>query len=344
MITHDLRVMFLCRGSMTEGMGHVMRSRSVAASLHDKANVKVIVVGDESVADLLCGHDLDYIITGSEQHALHHFRHFAPHVVVFDLTHLDADIMRDISQECRTVSLSPIFNGLDDVDLVFHRTSVPGKNWGEGEGKPVLKCGLDYAIVPAHCHRISDESYRENLAHQTPAVAISMGGSDAANRTLAVLDRMKDVSDRLLLWVMLGQGYTHSYEKLVHCVRGSRHEIIFAKTNDSMWRILKTCALAILAGGTTTYEAAYAGLPSVNTLETPEHYFLIRELVDKGVCLYGGYTFEESLSALRGIVTRLNRNREELWLMHQRGEGLIDGDGVHRIARDILELPGGTGA
>ena len=36
---------------------------------------------------------------------------------------------------------------------------------------------------------------------------------------------------------------------------------ILAKTNRSMWRVLGNCSLAILAGGVTSYEAAFAGCP-----------------------------------------------------------------------------------
>jgi len=298
----------------------------------------MVVIGDESGENLLINQDLDYTITPHERHAVNHFRHFVPDVVIFDLMNFEKSHFEVIRSTCRTVSLSPIFNCLGQVDLVFHRTRIRGKDWPTNPSGSVIRCGLEYAIISDHCRQIAEKTYRRNLEHETLAVAISMGGADAANKTLAILSKIKDVPDKVLFWALLGEGYAHSYQHLVDCIRGSKHEIILAKTNESMWRILDTCSLVILAGGTTTYEAAYAGLPSINTLETEEHYFLIQELVEQGACVYAGYTFEESLAALRGIITRYSRNRHELLRMHQHARGLIDGHGARRVAKEIAVL------
>lgn len=332
------KALFICRGSIKDGLGHVIRSRRVAGAMKEFCTTKMIVIGDDSAENLLVNQNLDYTITPHNQHALNYFMHFAPDVVVFDTMHFEEEHFEIIKRNCRTVSLSPIFNCLERVDLMFHRTKVRGKDWPSGSNGPVIRCGLEYAIISDHCCKISEESYRANLAHDTLAVAISMGGTDAANKTLAILNKVKDVPEKVLFWALLGEGYAHSYEDLVHCIRGSKHEIILAKTNDSMWRILNTCSLVILAGGTTTYEAAYAGLPSVNTLETEEHYFLIRELVECGACTYAGYTFEESLNAMRGIITRFSRNREELLQLHENTNALIDANAAQRITEEIMAL------
>ena len=330
------KALFVCRGSVKDGLGHVIRSRCVAGAMREFCTTKMVVIGDESAENLLVNQDLDYTITPYDQHALNHFRHFAPDVVVFDMMHFEEEQFETIKKNtCRTVSLSPIFNCLARIDLMFHRTKVRGKDWPTGSDGPVIRCGLEYAIIGDHCRQITEETYRSNLEHETLSVAISMGGADAANKTLAILNKIKEVPDKVLFWALLGEGYAHSYEDLVRCIRGSKHEIILAKTNDSMWRILNTCSLVILAGGTTTYEAVYAGLPSVNTLDTEVHYFLIQELVERGACAYSGYTFEESLHALRGIITRYSRHREKLLEMKERSRDLIDGDGARRVAEEI---------
>jgi spore coat polysaccharide biosynthesis predicted glycosyltransferase SpsG len=330
-----LKALFICRGSVRDGLGHVIRSRRVAQVMQSVATVRFIVIGDESAENLLVNHNLDFTITADDQHALFHYEHFAPDVVLFDLMDFDRSAVEEIARRCVTVTLSPIFASMARMDLVFHRTAVRGDDWPQGKTPSAFHCGLDYTVISDHCRRITPAAYRDALDHETLAVGISMGGGDAANKTLSVLEKLKDAPDRMLFWVLLGEGYAHSYQDLVQCVRGSRHEIILARTNDSMWRILNTCAFVVLAGGTTTYEAAYAGLPSVNTLETPDHFFLIRELVEKGACAYAGYTFEESLRTLRGIVTRLNRNRAELLAMHERCQGLVDGQGANRIVEQI---------
>lgn len=330
-----LKVLFICRGSAHDGIGHVIRSRTVACALGQVALVKMVVIGDAYVDNLLADRDLDYTIVTQDDQAMRLFYEFMPDVIVLDLMYLNESDFQVIQQSRMTVSLSPIFNCLLRVDVVFHRTSILGENWPVGGTRPLVRHGLEYAIVSEHCRRISEETFRRNLELEALSVAICMGGTDAANKTLRVLETTKQIPEKLLVWVLLGEGYAHSYQDLVGCMRGSKHEIILAKANDSMWRILSACSLAILAGGTTTYEVAYAGLPSINTLEDKEHFFLIQELVEKGVCLCAGNTLAESLSALGGMVRHFNDNRRELLAMHQRSKAVIDGLGAQRITQEI---------
>jgi len=334
------RVLFVCKGSMHDGMGHVIRSRTVALQMKSRAHVELVVIGPDYVGGLLEDKGLEYRVVSRQGEALAACRRFKPHLVVFDLTHLDKRMFGALAKDAATVSLSPIFNYLNAVDVVFHRTSIEDPKWSHLRRPPTVRCGLQYAVIGDHCHKISDQTYSDTLERSRLSVAVSMGGTDAANKTLEVIATLRGIKRRMLLWVLLGEGYDHSYHDLVDRARGAKHEIILAKTNDSMWHILSTCALAVLAGGTTTYQAAYAGLPSINTLETPNDYFLIQELVDKGLCLCAGDDFDTSLSRLNELVTGFDENRSGLLAMHRRSKSLLDGKGASRIVDETLALVG----
>jgi len=186
-------------------------------------------------------------------------------------------------------------------------------------------------VISPNCRKIDSEQFYYTLNSERLSVAISMGGTDAANKTLRVLETVKSSRQRILFWVLLGEGYAHSYQALVDCISGSHHEVIIAKTNDSMWRILSMCSLAILAGGVTTYEAAFAGLPSINLLEDLNHSFLIQELEDKGVSIIAEKPFPEALSDLNFILDTFAENRGQLLKMHEQLQGVIDGGGAARV-------------
>jgi len=149
---------------------------------------------------------------------------------------------------------------------------------------------------------------------------------------LSVVQALTALPEPSTLMVLLGEGYAHSYNALVDTVRGNaRHEVVLAKTNRSMWRLLSQCAMAIMAGGLTTIEAVYAGLPTVNLFEKPEHAAMLDELFEAGVCLNGGLFSERSLHTARRMVRRLNAQRDELRRMRQRSQGLVDLNGPARV-------------
>ena len=330
--------MFLCRGSIKDGLGHVTRSLAVAQELRLQADTLLVCIGDPFVERLLFNHPLDYKIVATQQAALELLRDYHPDIVVFDMLSIESGLFDIISREASTVSLSPVFNCLSQVDLLFHRTRYWADDWGGEHFKPVVRSGLEYAVVSNHCIQISSDVYRANLDYPYLSTAISMGGTDAANKTFRVLESIKDLPEKMVIWVMLGEGYAHSYQDLVDCVGNSNHEIILAKSNDSMWRILSTCSLAILSGGTTTYEAVYAGLPSINFLGNKQSQFLIQELVDDGVVLPAGWDFEEGLAISRQLIGEIYHDRDRLWTMHQKSRGLMDGLGAQRVAKGILEI------
>ncbi len=330
------KVLCLCRGSVRDGLGHVTRTRTVARAFSHRADVRIVVVGDGCADALLAGRGLDYALVETEDDATAQCAAFAPDIVVFDLLTIAAARCREIARRATTVSLSPIFDAMSEVALLFHRTARHDPRWSFASGGPEVRAGLRYSVVSSHCARIPLDVYDAHLAEDALAIAVSMGGTDAANKSIQVIDHLRDAPGRLLIWLLLGEGYAHSYQDIVERMKGSPHEIILAKTNDSMWRILRTCSLAVLAAGTTAYEAAYAGLPSVNLLESRSSFFLIDELVAGGACLGPAADFPAALAGLREQVTRLDRDRATLRAMHQRGQALIDGHGAERIVEETL--------
>jgi len=337
-----LRVLFVCRGSSLDGLGHVMRCRTLALSMGRRMPVRMVVIGDRYVDSLLKNRGLNYEVVGGEEDATPIVDAYRPDIVIFDLMQFDRQRFDRIARASLTVSVSPIFNLLADVDMLFHRTTRHGEDWDfssrPSESRPELRCGLPYTLVRPQCEKIVDEEYRRTLAQDPLSVVVSMGGTDAKNKTLQVLESMQAIPKRLLIWVLLGEGYAHSYQQLVDTVnRGTRHEIILAKTSDSMWRIMKSCALAVLAGGVITYECAYAGLPSINVFHNKNSVFLVEELIEKGVALSAGYPLQDALSVVNANIAHLEQNRDELAAMHGRATGLIDGQAATRIEDEIVQ-------
>ena len=321
--------LFVCRGSAEDGLGHVIRTRAVAEALPPGTGAEVVAIGDSLAAAMLDGLALPWTVVSADADVAGR----SAEVVVFDTIPLDGAVFDALAPGAVTASLSPIFDHLDRVDLAFNRT-----RYGESgpASDPRLHYGLEYAIVREACRPIDTAVFEAHLAEDPLSIAITMGGADAPNRTLRVLDALRDVRAPATFWVLLGEGYAHSYRDLVNAVkRDARHEVVLAKTNRSMWRILRNCSLAILAGGVTTYEAARAGLPSVNLMASAGHAFLVRELVEKGAAIDAGVLGDAGLASLRATIDRLEQSRDELLQMHLAAKPLIDGRGAQRVVEAI---------
>jgi spore coat polysaccharide biosynthesis predicted glycosyltransferase SpsG len=106
-----------------------------------------------------------------------------------------------------------------------------------------------------------------------------------------------------------------------------------------MWRVLGNCSVAILAGGLTTLESVYAGLPTLNIFDTEEHLKAAgKQLFEKGAAENVGFFNEQSLSKLRDRLVELNDSKSQLLRMRERSKGCIDKLGSHRIYEILRKI------
>lgn len=139
-----MKVLFVCRASLQEGMGHLSRCQTMIENKPDGVETKLVILPD-------------YIPLGYD-------------VTVFDLNKLDEMLFTVLNLRSFTVCLSPLFEHISSVNQVFHRTrEFPYSVKGE------LYAGLEYAVIGFHCKKISDEDYEQAL--MSVPFALSMTGN-----------------------------------------------------------------------------------------------------------------------------------------------------------------------
>ena len=332
-------IVFIVRSALRDGLGHLVRSLAVLLELRSLHPVRLLLLGDGSGRHLLEMGDIECIACGSDTEAAATAVQMSARMIVFDTLRFEEEAFAALPGEVPMISLSPVFSRMADVDHLFHRTSKVDPSW-PSEGKfPKVHRGLHYSVLPRWLKRISTTTYHEHLCEDKLGVAISMGGTDAPNRTLTLLKLFGQCRAPLVLFVALGDAYTHSYAQLLQVAEANRQEVILLKSNESMWRVLKSAvSLIVCAGGLTTYEAAFVGLPTINILQTASWAYLFEELADSGACrvLPPG---EASLLAVVEMVEGLAmQQRDDLAEMHMATKGLIPEGGASRIATKIHSI------
>ena len=331
-----MNISFVLKASTDIGYGHLIRSRALANSIqglcHKEDKVHYYVIGDKTLDNLLTNSPFEYSIFESEDEIILAKDNLKLNdIVIFDLLTVSDELFDIVHKKAWVVSISPLFSHMSKVDAVFHRTEY--HDFAFSEKTEVFK-GLDYTLIQHGCKGIDAASYKKHLNEEKMSIAISMGGGDAANKSLKIIRELNKLKDDYTIWLMLGQGYKYSYDDLIEESKKSHHEIILAKTNTSMWKVLGLSSLLILPGGITTYEAAYAGLPTINIVENTKQRYLIQELIEKGVsdevtCIDDG--------ELVGKIEYYNSNRSERFTKHLNTKGLIHGCAADRIYEIIIK-------
>lgn len=330
-------MVFVVRASVRDGLGHLVRSLSVLREVMRRTSAHLVLVGDTSGSHLANESGIPWTQCTTDDEAADECWRQQPRIVVFDTLRFEDHPFDRVAAGVVTVSLSPVFAQMHRVDHLFHRTVHEDPFWAKDRGFPAIHKGLQFAVLPSWLKRVTTRHYREHLHEDKLAVAISMGGTDAPNRTLALLKLLGQCPAKLVLFVALGDAYTHSYEDLLATAAHNRQEIILLKSNESMWRVLKNVSLVICAGGLTTYEAAFIGLPAINILQRPEWAYLFEELVEKGA----SHTLPPQSGCLDRVVQMVGEladDRAHLMQMHLATKGLIPDGGSRRIAAKLATL------
>jgi spore coat polysaccharide biosynthesis predicted glycosyltransferase SpsG len=330
-------VVFIVRASVSDGLGHLVRSLCVLRELQARCTPLLLLLGDKSGTHLIDAAKVQWLQCSCDEDAAVEAIKFRPKVIVFDTLRFERQAFDRVASHGHTVSISPVFSQMCHVQHLFHRTINEDPAWSKEPSFPKIHKGLKYAVLPGWLRRVSSRHYREQLQEDRLAVAISMGGADAPNRTLALLKLFNECPARLVLFVALGDGYTHSYADLLASAASNRQEIILLKSNESMWRVLRSVSLVVCAGGLTTYEAAFIGLPAINILQRAEWSYLFDELTQQDACRTIP-PVAGSLETAVQMVCELEQHRERLAQMNLATRRLVPSGGAARIARKLLVI------
>lgn len=330
-------ILFCVRASLRDGLGHLVRTLAVIREIRVHPFVHLVILGDGSGKHLVADAAVQFTRCETDEEAASVAESFMPRIIVFDMLRFDGKAIQKLVNVATLVSLSPQFDQMNRVHYLFHRTTRENPEWRSQHPFPEVYKGLQYTVLPTGLRRVSTELFREHLAEERLSVAISMGGSDAPNVTLSLLRELSKTNLRFVIWVALGDAYAHSFSELLECAANNRQEIILLKSNESMWRVLRNAALVLCAGGLTTYEAAYVGVPTINLIRQHDWQYLFEELVGAGASFVLPPS-PQRIHAAVSLVVELNEKRSLLLQCHESTIDLIPDGGAKRIATSITSI------
>ena len=200
-----MRIQIICRGSVKHGLGHLFRTRTFTKAAQEKHSIEILAIIEKDLENVFFELKDKVRFLRSENEILPLVNSFNPQVLIFDLTYIEEDLIRQLKFKAKlTTSISPVFNQMSKIDILFTRS----KYYKHVKGVKIYG-GLEYAIFNEYATRIDSHVYQRNLEKPHLPIAVSMGGTDSPNKTLKVIKVFADFQKELSLWVTLGEGYIH---------------------------------------------------------------------------------------------------------------------------------------
>lgn len=181
------------------------------------------------------------------------------------------------------------------------------------------------------------QGWQRSLPSVAKKVLVTLGGSDPDNVTLKVIQALQLLEiDGLEVAVVVGGSNPH-YEQLKAVVEKSRFPIRLEKNVMNMPELMAWADVAIAAGGSTSWELAFMGLPSIVLVLADNQKAIAQKLGKMGVVVNLGWHEDVSAAEIGGAITQLLKTAESRRKMTQLGQQLVDGEGSARV---LMHLEG----
>ncbi|MCK6626368.1 MAG: UDP-2,4-diacetamido-2,4,6-trideoxy-beta-L-altropyranose hydrolase [Anaerolineae bacterium] len=177
--------------------------------------------------------------------------------------------------------------------------------------------------------------WRREIAPLARKVLVTLGGADPDNVTLKVIQALRQTKlEGLQAVVVVGSSNPH-WETLRAAVGHSSPSFRLERDVTDMPALMAWADLAISAGGSTCWELAFMGLPSLVLILADNQRRVAEGLDAAGVAFNLGHPTNLSPAALANALHALAHQAEQRTVSARRGQELIDGCGAARVAQQM---------
>ncbi|OUC13629.1 MAG: UDP-2,4-diacetamido-2,4,6-trideoxy-beta-L-altropyranose hydrolase [Alkalinema sp. CACIAM 70d] len=340
-----MRLLLRADASAQIGTGHIMRCLALAQAVQDHGGQVWFVVAQcpeqfpEQLRDRL--HQEGFTVvqlavdagtTADAQATIDHAQTLQVDSVAIDGYHFDAGYQQQLVQAGLRVLYFDDYGhgGHYSAHWVLNQNSSAQVDWyRDRDAATTVLLGTRYTLL-----RREFRAWRGwQRSHPTIArkILVTLGGSDPNNVTAQVLAALDQVNiDELEITVVVGGSNPH-LSQLQQQIQRSRHQIQLLHNVTKMPDLITEADIAIAAGGTTTWELALLGLPSLVIALAENQVEITKTLDAQGIAQSLGWYSELTAPQMAEAMEELCRNKPRRQAMGQAGQALIDGEGCDRV-------------
>ena len=319
------------------GLGHVMRSKALADALLDlsiKSTFAAVNIHSNSAVkphtliELESEDEFLFLAQSYDVIIVDHYGYTSE--LFFELSQLKQSILVLLDDECNRGALyaDMVCNPVKGTELLPYKEVAPNAN---------LLLGSEYIIIRSLFLRQEQAPLFELSAFKRrKSLVVTFGGSDVRELTIPVLNLIHQSSlSEFEVIVVTSVGFQN-----VNNIEALSQQYHFQHLHDveNMAAVFSQAKLAISAAGSTAFELAYCGVPSVFAVVADNQLLSIREQCQSGWCqMVDCREKSKSLDNAAELVLLAEKmlSTRSLEALSQKAQNQIDGRGAQRIASSI---------
>jgi UDP-2,4-diacetamido-2,4,6-trideoxy-beta-L-altropyranose hydrolase len=335
-----LEVAIRADGGPKIGMGHITRCLALAEELkYENCDITFITKNIETVTKKFTEDGFKFIALPDLQ-AEEEIIYMKEKTKVFDILITDSyDIDLKYLDQIKKTGMFLVT--VDDLNLLESYPSdivINGNiyaedlNYKSTYGQTKFLLGAKYALLRKEFRNIPPKEIKDIPEN----ILITMGGSDPNGFTLKILEIIKERRD-LKIDVVIGPSFE---DKLVNeineLVKKSGNILTYHNVNAEIMKELMIKAdIAISAGGSTLYELAAAGVPTIVIIAADNQIRNV-EYMTKAECILN-LGFEIDKNMLIDNFNKLLYDSVKRREISSKGQKILDGNGTNICAYEIIQ-------
>lgn len=259
---------------------------------------------------------------------------FQVSVLLIDSYCVTADYMRRCRTFCRTAYIDDLHASIWNCDFLINYAQY-ADNYDYEREYPDTSLFLGCAYAPLR-EMFSD--VKKEIQEKVSEVLVLTGGTDPFHfaRDLAAGVLSQNGREQRHYTVVCGI-YNADRQTLLQMAEDSAKIDILFNVQD-MRALMEQADIAVTAGGTTMYELAACGTPSICYSFVDNQLQNTKSFADSGHMLYAGDLREQGVvQTVLDDIDALADNWETRKEMSQRLQALVDGKGAKRLVKALLE-------
>jgi UDP-2,4-diacetamido-2,4,6-trideoxy-beta-L-altropyranose hydrolase len=337
-----MKLLIRADATIQMGTGHLMRCLALAQAVKHQGGIVYFaifacpvplqqrLIAEEFKLNYLLGCELGSLLDAQKT------AQFAEQLqcdwVCVDGYQFDADYQKTLNATgCRSIVLDDYgHSSFYYTHLILNQNLSAQTNlYQNRHPNTTLLLGIRYTLLRQEFWQW--RGWQRQISKVANRILVTLGGSDPNNTTTWILDALQNIKDQTFnITVIVGNSNPHR-NALIKQVQHSIHEIDLIFDTTDMPSYLVNADLAISAGGSTTWELAFLGLPSIIVTLADNQKAIAKALHDQGIAISVGAVSELNSDQFVNVLQQLANSPEQRQVMSQKGQSLIDGEGVDRV-------------
>lgn len=328
------------------GTGHVMRCLSIADALCRMGEQVCFLLADNSAVPLLERQGQEYrILNSSYQHPEEELEELMPLLAESQSGVFLADSyyvtdtylrrVRDFMPVCYMDDMG--ISGLP-VDLLINYNIFADTSLYErfGDERTLYLLGTEYAPLRREFQEVPYQ-VREKVRR----VLLTTGGSDIYNLAGKILEEVLANEETQNLEYCVVSGVYNEYLPALLEIEKKHPGVQVHSNVTDMSELMRTCDIAVTAGGSTMYELCAVGVPIICFSFVDNQEKIVEGFRNRNIVCFGGDYLRQGERMVRDVAAHIEllcRNAELRKNYSIRQKTLVDGQGAMRIARQLCQM------